>query len=329
MIFTPNNFYKNTSIRSNILLTTILIILSLFSLTIGVKDFSLAGFLKGNQSDVFIGIISRIPRLISILITGASLSLSGLIIQAITNNKFSSPTTMGIMNWAKLGILISIIFFGSKSIIFKMIIAFIFTLIGTNVFTILLKIIKINNIIVVPLIGIMIGSVVNSITVFFAYQLDLIQNINTWLQGSFSLIIKGNYEMIFVGLPFLIIAYFYADKFTIVGMSEKIALSLGVNYKIVVMTGLMIISVITSSVVVSVGSIPFVGLVIPNIVSLYKGDNLKKSLYSTMILGSMFVLICDLIGRIVLYPYEIPVSIIINIIGSIIFIILIKNKYSS
>ena len=208
-----------------------------------------------------------------------------------------------------------------------MIVAFLFTLFGTIFFIKILNKLQIRNLIVIPLVGIMLGNVINSITGFIAYKFDLIQNINSWLQGSFSLVIKGRYELLYIGIPFLIIAYFYADRFTIVGMGEHFAVNLGLKYEHIVFLGLLIVAFISSTIVVTIGSIPFVGLIIPNIVKIYKGDNLKNSLFDTAILGALFVLVCDIAGRLILFPYEVSISVIISVLGSFIFLILLFRRY--
>lgn len=282
---------------------------------------------SGKEKETQLLLISRIPRLISILVTGASLGVAGIIIQTISNNKFVAPSTIGTMDWAKFGIMISLIFFGDKSTMLKMTVAFLFALFGTLFFMQVLKKIQIKNSIMIPLIGIMLGNVINSVTGFIAYKFDLIQNINSWLQGNFSLIIKGKYELLYLGIPFFLIAYIYADKFTIAGIGKDFSSNLGLNRENIVMIGLIIVSVITSIIVVTIGSIPYIGLIIPNIVSIYKGDNMKKSLFDIAVLGSLFLLICDLIGRIVIFPYEMSVSVIVSIIGSIIFLFLIFRRY--
>src|SRR5690606_35446730 len=85
-------------------------------------------------------------------------------------------------------------------------------------------------------------------------------------------------------------------------------------------SGLILVSIITGVVVITVGAIPFLGLIVPNIVSLYLGDNLSKTLAPTALLGALLVLICDVIGRILIYPYEIPISLIMGVFGSVIFL---------
>lgn len=318
-------FYKNYLFQ-RIAYIFILLILCLISIQIGAKDFSLAGLLKNNAEDTFILIISRLPRVLSIIITGAGLSIAGLIMQTITNNRFVAPSTAGTMEWCKLGVLIAIMFFGSSSQYLKIIVAFIVALIGNVIFMTILRNIKFKNALMLPLIGMMMGSVVSSLTTFFAYKFDLVQNISSWLQGSFSLVIKGSYEILYIGIICVIIAYIFANKFTIASMGEEMAVNLGLDYKKVVAIGMAIVSFITSLIVVTIGSISFVGLIIPNIITMIKGDSIKNTLFDTAIFGAIFVLFCDIIGRILIYPYEVSVSTVISVFGSIIFLIILFKK---
>jgi iron complex transport system permease protein len=147
-----------------------------------------------------------------------------------------------------------------------------------------------------------------------------------WLIGDFSYIIKGNYEILYLAIPVVIISYIYANKFTIVGLGEDTAKSLGLNHKQIVYLGLLLISITATVVVLTAGVIPFLGLIIPNIVSLLFGDNLKKALPYTALLGAIFLLICDMISRVVIYPYEIPIGLTVSIIGGIMFLILVLKK---
>lgn len=299
------------------------IILSVISLFIGAKTLSIQDLFNGGETEVLVFMLSRIPRLISILITGMALSISGLIMQQITRNKFVSPSTAATMDSAKFGILVSMIFLPGLPVIGKMGIAFIFALGGTFLFMFILRKVKVKNVIVIPLVGIMLGNLIDSITTFVSYRFDLIQNINAWLQGSFSMVTKGRYEIIFLAIPLGIIAYLFANKFTIAGMGEDFAKNLGLNYQLIVNIGLAIVALISSAVLVTIGSIPFVGLIVPNIVSMIRGDNLKNSLSTTALLGAVFLLFCDILGRILIYPYEISISLTVGVLGSIVFLYLI------
>ena len=270
--------------------------------------------------------ISRIPRLASIIIAGVSMSIAGLIMQQLSRNKFVSPTTGGTDDSARLGIMVAMIVLPSASTMEKMLIAFGFALAGTYVFMKILDRIKFKDTIFIPLVGLMFGNVINSVTTFFAYKHDLIQNLTSWLQGSFSLVMSGRYELLYLSLPLLVLAYMYAGKFTIAGMGEEFSVNLGMNHKLVVNIGLIIVSLVSVLVILTIGTIPFLGLVIPNIVTLYMGDNLKNSLLHTAIMGAVFVLACDIIGRLLIYPYEIPISLTVGVIGSAIFLYMLIRR---
>lgn len=303
-----------------------LIILSILSLFIGVQDLSLFDLFRLTEEKVQVLLISRVPRLISIVIAGASMSICGLIMQSLSRNKFVSPTTAGTMDSARFGVLVSLLLFTSASPLQKMIVAFIFALLGTFIFMKILENIKFKDAIFIPLVGLMFGSIVNSLSTFFAYKYDLIQNMSAWLQGDFSLIMKGRYELMYISVPFMIIAYLFANKFTIAGMGEDFAANLGLRYKQVVSIGLIIVALVTASVVLTVGMIPFLGLIIPNIVSIFQGDHLKKSISHTALLGAVFVLFCDILGRIIIFPYEISISLTVGIIGSGVFLYLLLRR---
>ena len=297
----------------------ILIILSIISLFVGVTNISVNDILSFNIDKIQILLISRLPRLIAIIVAGVGLSISGLIMQQISKNKFVSPTTAATADFAKLGILFCIMIIPGATIMQKMIISFIFAGLGTILFMKMIKAIKIKNIIFVPLIGMMLGKIIGSITTFFAYKYDLVQNISSWMEGDMSLIMKGSYELLYLSIPMVIIAFLYANKFTIVGMGEDFAINLGVNYNFVVNVGLAIVSLICAVTIITVGNIPFLGLIIPNIISLYSGDNLKKTLYHTALLGPIFLLACDILGRFIIFP----ISLTVGVIGSIIFLYMI------
>ena len=307
-------------------LLLLLAVLACTSIFIGVEDLSPLDIFHLNKEQASTLFESRLPRLASIIIAGMSLSICGLIMQQISRNKFVSPTTAGTMDWARLGILISLMLFTSASPLVKMSIAFIFALAGNFLFMKILERIKFNDAIFIPLVGIMLGNIVSSIATFIAYKYDLIQNLSSWLQGDFSLVVKGRYELLYLSIPLVIIAYVYADKFTVAGMGESFSVNLGLKYKRVVNIGLIIVSLIASLVILTVGMLPFLGLIIPNMVSIYKGDNLRSSLPHTALLGAVFVLFCDILGRVIIFPYEISIGLMVGVIGSGIFLYMLLRR---
>lgn len=300
--------------------------LALYSLFLGVHEMTLVGLFNGEARQTQILFVSRVPRLIAIITAGMGMSVVGLIMQQLARNKFVTPSTAGTVESASLGILVAILFFGSASVMQKMLIAFAFALAGTLIFMQILERIKFKDVIFVPLVGIMFGGVIGSVTTFFAYRYDLIQTLGAWTNGDFSGILRGRYEMLYIAVPVTLLAYLFADRFTLAGMGEEFAVNLGLHYKQIVNTGLTIVALTTSVVVLTVGAIPFLGLIVPNVVTLVMGDNIKKSLPYTALLGALFVLACDIIGRTIRYPYEIPIGTIVGVLGSGMFLFLIMRR---
>lgn len=307
-----------------------IIILSIISLFIGASDITIKDLLTGQSEQVEIFLLSRVPRLIAIILAGAGMSIAGLIMQQLSRNKFVSPTTAGTLDATRLGILIAMLLFANASIFTKMAIAFVFALTGTILFMQILDRIKFKDAIFIPLVGLMFGNILSSITTFFAYRANIIQNMSAWLQGDFSMIMKGRYELLYISIPVIILAYLYANRFTVAGMGEDFSRNLGIRYKQVVYIGLILVATITVTVVLTVGMIPFLGLIIPNIVSIFKGDHLQKTLPYTALLGAAFLLITDILGRIIIYPYEISISLMVGVFGSGIFLLLLfrGRKYA-
>lgn len=307
-------------------LILILVVLSLISILIGVKEINLQDILSLNEEKISIIFLSRLPRLMSIIVAGMSMSIAGLIMQQISRNKFVSPTTAATIDSAKLGILVSMILFTNSNSLQKMMVSFIFAIGGTFIFMQILKRVKFKNVIFIPLVGMMIGNIIDSITTFFAYRFNVVQNISTWMQGDFSMIIKGRYELLYISIPLVVVSFLYANKFTVAGMGEDFSANLGLNYNMVVNTGIAIVALISSLVIITVGKIPFLGLIIPNIVSIIKGDNMKTNISYTALFGAIFLLICDILGRIIIYPYEIAISLTVGVIGSIVFLYLLVRR---
>ena len=311
-------------LRFLIPLTLVLAVASIF---IGVGNVSFSGLLAGRSEDWLLLTNSRLPRLISIVIAGASLSISGLILQCLSRNRFVSPTTAGLEDSARFGVLLALILLPASSGWLQTSFAALTTFAGAMCFMAILNTLKHRDTVFVPLVGMMFGNIINSITVFFALQFDLLQNINAWLQGDFSSVLSGRYETLFVSIPALLLAYVFAQRFVLAGMGEDFAVNLGVNYKRTMALGLVLVSIVTAVVIVTVGTIPFLGLIVPNLVALYLGDNLKLTLPHTAVVGALLVLVCDLTGRLVIYPYEVSVSLIMGIIGSVVFLSMLLKRY--
>lgn len=298
------------------------IVLSFISLFIGAIDIKPSDLLDWESDKMQIFLMSRVPRLMAIILAGAGMGISGLIMQSLSRNKFVSPTTSGTLDAAKLGIVVSMIFFTSAGYMEKIIFSFAFALIGMMIFMRLLESIKFKDVIFVPLIGIMYGNIIGAISTFLAYEADVLQSVDTFFLGSFTLVVSGRYELLYVAVPAIFLAYLYANKFTVAGMGEDFAKNLGLSYRTVLNLGLVLVAIISTTVVLTVGIIPFLGLIVPNLVSLYMGDNLRKTIPHTIFLGAAFLLMCDILSRLIVYPFEIPVNTTVAVIGSAIFLVM-------
>lgn len=309
-------------------LIVMLIGLSLVSIFLGAKNINIIDILNRDQEAIHIMAVSRFPRLISIIVAGSAMSICGLIMQQISQNKFVSPTTGATVDSAQLGIVIAMVLLPGASTMQKAMISFTFALMGTFIFMTFLKNLKVKNVIFVPLVGIMFGNIIGSVTTYIGYEFEIMQNVSSWMQGNFSMILKGNYELLYLAIPLMVIAFIYAHKFTVAGMGEDFATNLGLDYKKIVNIGLIIVSIVTVCVIITAGDIPYIGLIIPNIVSLYKGDNVHENIWDTALFGAIFVLVCDILARVLIYPYELSVGLTVGVIGSGIFLYLVLRRKS-
>lgn len=304
------------------ILVSITAVLSVVSLFIGAIDIRPKDLLDWQSDETQIFLISRLPRLFAIILAGAGMSIAGLIMQSLARNKFVSPTTAGTLDAAKLGVVISMIFFTNMSYLGEILFSFAFALVGMMLFMQLLDRIKFKDVIFVPLIGIMYGNIISAIAAFLSYESEIMQNVQSFFMGSFTLVVAGRYELLYVAVPAIVLAYIYANKFTVAGMGEDFARNLGLSYKTVLNLGLVLVAIISTTVLLTVGMIPFLGLIVPNIVSLYLGDNLRKTIPHTIVMGALFLLVCDIFSRLIVYPFEVPVNLTVAVIGSAIFLVM-------
>ncbi|WP_283675062.1 ABC transporter permease [Butyricicoccus sp. Marseille-Q5471] len=297
-----------------------LVILSIVSLFVGVIDLNLSTLLSGDLEQLEILLISRLPRLLAILCTGVGMSVAGLIMQQLCMNKFVSPTTGATISSAQFGILLALLFLPGSTLWGRALFAFVAAVLGTWLFVWFIQRIQFKDMIMVPLVGIMFGNVIGGITNFLAFKYEMTQALSSWLVGHFSLVLRGRYELVYLVLPLVILAFLFANHFNIVGMGKDFSKNLGVPYNLVLFLGLTIAALITASIVVVVGSISYIGLIVPNVVAMFKGDKIRGTLADTALFGALFVLVCDMIGRAVIAPYELPIELIVGILGSILFV---------
>jgi len=298
------------------------------SVAIGAGDFSFAGLLAGTQSDAWqLLVVSRLPRTLALLLAGMSLAVAGLIMQMLVRNRFVEPSTAGTIEAATLGVLVLALLAPDTPVFGKMLVAAGFAMAGTFLFLGLLKRIPLRSPYLVPLVGLILGGVIQAVTTFFAFRHDMLQTLHAWTVGDFSGV-RGRYELLWIGAVLACAAWVAADRFTVAGMGQQFTTNLGLNYKRLTFYGLLIVSAISAVVVVTAGSIPFLGLIVPNVVSILFGDNMRRSVPWVALLGGLFVLACDIVGRLVVYPYEIPIGTVVGIIGGALFLFLLLRGRS-
>ncbi|WP_413283263.1 ABC transporter permease [Vibrio sp. MA40-2] len=297
--------------------------LSFASLFVGISDLSLYALFNGNSDAWDLLFTSRLPRLFAILLSGAGLSIAGLVMQQISQNKFAAPSTAGTIECATFGYMLSLLIFGHGNALWLI---FLCAILGTLLFIKLIQSIQFKNAVFVPLIGIIFGNVINSIVIFIAYKYDALQNLSGWTMANFANILTGDFELLYIAIPVAVFTYFYATSISAVGIGKSFAINLGLKYNQIVSIGVVLVSVMAASVVMIVGQLPFLGLIVPNVVSYFFGDNLRKNIAPTALLGACIVLVCDVLSRIIIFPYEMPISIVISIVGGLVFMSLLLKR---
>lgn len=306
----------------NYLLLPILIIISI---SIGAANFHW-GSLFSDSEVISLLLYSRLPRTIAIILTGATLAVAGMVLQIVLRNRFLEPNMVGATQSAALGVLLVSIYYPQAPQLTKMSCASVAALVGMTLFILLFRRLSAQRQIMIPLIGIIYGSIIEALVNFISIETNTLQVLAVWFAGDFSAVLAGRYELLWLTGIMTIVIYVLADRLTIAGLGQNISISLGVNYVRMMWIALFTVAMITAIVVVTVGQIPFIGLVVPNIVSRLAGDRLRQNLPSVALLGANALLICDIIGRTIDPPYEVPVSMIFGIIGTIVFLYLLFKR---
>lgn len=294
--------------------------LGIGSLFIGVYD------IWGKEDGLSMFFITRIPRTVALMLTGSAMSIAGLVMQLITQNRLVEPTTTGTIEWAGLGLMCIYLIVPAPSLMLRMGGAILFSFVGTMVFFLFLRKVKLRSSLIVPIIGMMLGAVVSAISTFIALTFRMSQNVEAWFVGSFAPMQVGRYEYLYLIVLITIAIFIYADRLTVAGLGEDIATNLGVNYNTIVVVGTALIALAVGVVVSVVGNVPFLGLIVPNIVSMYRGDDLRSNLPWVGVLGMGTITLMDIISRTIIMPFEVPVSLILGTVGAVVFIGILLNK---
>lgn len=307
------------------LLAALTLVLIAASLLVGGFDITLENLFSDPEAwNMFL--ISRVPRTLALIFAAVAMSVSGVLMQLITQNRFVEPTTSGASQWAGLGILVALIFFPNSPPLVKMLLAVAFAFVGTMLFMAVLNRIKLRSGVIVPLVGMMLGAVVGAATTFLANETNLLQSMAAWRSGGFSGIVRGFYEPLWATVIVAVLVVFLANRFTVAGMGREISTNVGLNYDAIVLIGMAMVALATGITSVVVGFIPFLGLIVPNIVSMFLGDDLRRTLPWICVVGVALLLACDLVGRTIVAPMEIPASVILGAVGAVIFVLLVLRQ---
>ncbi|WP_159944186.1 MULTISPECIES: ABC transporter permease [unclassified Nocardiopsis] len=305
--------------------TALTLALAVASLFVGASDITPVKLVVDpGARELFL--LSRVPRTLALLLAGAAMSVAGLIMQMLTQNRFVEPSTAGTAQSAALGILLVTILFPGAPLPVKMTAACAAALLGTLLFLGVLRRVALKSSLVVPLVGIMLGAVISAATTFIALRYGLLQTLGTWESGDFSGVMRGRYEQLWLVGLMALTAYLVADRLTVAGLGRDIAVGVGLNYRAVVALGVGIVAMVSGVVVSVVGMLPFLGLIVPNLVSMAVGDHVRRGVPWVCLLGGGILVLCDIISRVIRQPFEMPVGTVLGVVGAAVFLVMLLRR---
>ncbi len=324
--------------KSILVLLTLLILLSIFSLSLGQYDLSInqiinfflfkLGFGSIENSQVMQNVIIeiRFPRVIASILIGASLAISGVAFQSMFKNPLVSPGILGVLSGASFGAALGMIFF--KDFLLIQTSSFVFGISAVFIALFISMFNKQNQLILLILGGVVSSAFFSSmlsITKYMADPYDELPAIVYWLMGSLALIDKQIIYIVTIPILLGIFLMIFLSKYlNILSLGDEEAKSLGVNVKLMRFVIILIATFISAFTVVLAGMIGWVGLVIPHIARLLFGSNNIIIVPISALLGAIYLLIIDNVSR-TLFSVEIPIGILTSLIGIPFFAYALKN----
>jgi iron complex transport system permease protein len=340
-----DSYKKHTHKKFLFLIISILILILLVLISISIGSYQIDIF-KVIHTVIFGGTDSiatviwqiRIPRVLTAIVGGMGLAISGVAMQSILRNPLGSPFTLGISHTSAFGAAFSIVFLGAGSIqsssvdaviqnnpFIVTICAFLFSLLATIIIIALAKY-KGATPESMILTGVALGSLALAGTTAIEYFADDIQlsSIVFWTFGDLGRT-SWNEVLIITVVVIPAIAYFFYNiwNYNALQSGEESAKSLGTNIEMVRIGGMLVASLVTALIVSFVGIIGFIGLVVPHIVRKIIGGDARFLLPSSCIVGSILLLSSDTIARTIISPVVLPVGILTSFIGAPLFIYLV------
>lgn len=285
------------------------------SLLIGAADLGAQG-----DGGLFLLAVSRFPRTAAALLSGAGLALAGAVVQLAVQNRLVEPGLTGTPESAMAGLLTITLLAPGAPLMVKMIATSAAAMAGTTGFLLLARHVPRQDPMLLPLVGLIYAGILGAGVAWFAWNTDMMQYLGIWQTGDFSGVLRGRYELLWLIAGLAAALYLMADRLTLLGLGEDRIRSLGLSYRQTALAGLTIVAMTVTVIVVTVGILPFVGLIVPNIVSRWRGDNLRANLPLIALSGGIAVLASDVLGRVIRWPYEIPAGSIFTVFGAAIFL---------
>ncbi len=268
----------------------------------------------------------RLPRVFAGILAGVGLSTAGVILQGVMNNALASPNTIGVGSGAGFFVMLAIVLF-PKNVAIQPVFAFAGALIATLAIFALAYFADTSRITII-LAGITVSSFLTAgINLLKTLDTDIAININSFLIGSLSGVSFGAIRIPAIGIAATFLAaVFMARPLNMLGLGDEVARSLGMRIGVTRFLLLIISSVLAGCVVSYAGLLSFAGLIVPHICRRLFGSDARILIPCSALLGGSFVLLCDLLGRVIASPYELPTGIIMSFIGGPFFIYLIIRK---
>ena len=293
---------------------------------IGIKEIidSIISY-SGSKQDLIIRTV-RLPRVLLCILIGASMAISGLIMQNLTRNPLASPQILGINSGATLSVVVIMVFFPLLGYKAKILGAFL----GAGVIGLFVHVIgTVKNLspLKITLVGISIQLFLSSITKsIMLFNESKTSDLVFWMIGG---VHHAQFIHIMAILPWFILSIvltiLISNSMDTLKMGDSVAISLGENVKLTKTVATIVVILLSSSSVAIAGPISFVGLITPHIISKLGGRNFRQNFILCGIYGANLLLLSDIISKILKYPYESPVGIVTSFIGAVFYIFL-ANK---
>ena len=293
---------------------------------IGIKEIidSIINY-SGSKQDLIIRTV-RLPRVLLCILIGASMAISGLIMQNLTRNPLASPQILGINSGATLSVVVIMVFFPLLGYKAKILGAFL----GAGVIGLFVHVIgTVKNLspLKITLVGISIQLFLSSITKsIMLFNESKTSDLVFWMIGG---VHHAQFIHIMAILPWFILSIvltiLISNSMDTLKMGDSVAISLGENVKLTKTVATIVVILLSSSSVAIAGPISFVGLITPHIISKLGGRNFRQNFILCGIYGANLLLLSDIISKILKYPYESPVGIVTSFIGAVFYIFL-ANK---